>query len=41
MEVLDSLEALPVKERSYRPLNDTKIIRVTIHANPIADALKA
>jgi len=41
MEVLDSLEGLPVKERSYRPLSDVKIIRITIHANPIADAVKA
>jgi len=37
MEVLDSLEVLPVKERSYRPINDTKICSVTIHANPIAN----
>jgi len=41
MEVLDSLEGLPVKERSYRPLSDVKIIRITVHANPIADAVKA
>jgi len=37
-EVLDSLEAQPVKEK-YRPLNDTCIRDVTIHANPIADGL--
>jgi len=37
-EVLDSLEAQPVKEK-YRPLNDTRISDVTIHANPIADGL--
>jgi len=37
-EVLDSLEAQPVKEK-YRPLNDTCIRDVTIHANPFADGL--
>ena len=37
-EVLDSLEAQPVKEK-YRPLNDPCIRDVTIHANPIADGL--
>jgi len=37
-EVLDSLEAQPVKEK-YRPLNDTCINDVTIHANPFADGL--
>jgi hypothetical protein len=37
-DVLDSLEAQPVKEK-YRPLNDIRIRDVTIHANPIADGL--
>jgi peptidyl-prolyl cis-trans isomerase-like 3 len=37
-DVLDSLEAQPVKEK-YRPLNDIHIKDVTIHANPIADGL--
>nr|XP_002124966.1 peptidyl-prolyl cis-trans isomerase-like 3 [Ciona intestinalis] len=37
-EVLDDLEKVPVNEKTYRPLRDVKIQRVTIHANPIADA---
>uniref|UniRef100_F6ZJP7 Peptidyl-prolyl cis-trans isomerase n=2 Tax=Ciona intestinalis TaxID=7719 RepID=F6ZJP7_CIOIN len=36
-EVLDDLEKVPVNEKTYRPLRDVKIQRVTIHANPIAD----
>ena len=36
-ETLDELEKLPVKEKSYRPLNDVKLQTVTIHANPIAN----
>ncbi|KAJ3142850.1 Peptidyl-prolyl cis-trans isomerase-like 3 [Geranomyces variabilis] len=35
---LDSLEKVPVDEKS-RPLQDVRIRTVTIHANPIADAV--
>merc|ERR1719419_578251 len=35
-DVLDELEKQPVKEKSYRPLTDTTINSITIHANPIA-----
>lgn len=36
-ETLDELEKLPVNEKNYRPLNDVKIVDVTIHANPLAN----
>ncbi|KAK2140870.1 hypothetical protein LSH36_1222g00006 [Paralvinella palmiformis] len=35
-DALDELEKLPVKEKSFRPLTDTALKSVTIHANPIA-----
>ncbi|KAI1285070.1 Peptidyl-prolyl cis-trans isomerase-like 3 [Halotydeus destructor] len=36
LDTLDSLEKLPVQPKNYRPLVDTKIRSVTIHANPFA-----
>jgi len=36
LEVLDELEKLPVNPKDYRPLSDTRINNVTIHANPLA-----
>lgn len=37
LEVLDALEAIPVKDtKKYHPVQDVKIRDVTIHANPIA-----
>ncbi|XP_054156707.1 peptidyl-prolyl cis-trans isomerase-like 3 [Oppia nitens] len=36
METLDELEKLAVNTKNFRPLNDTRITGVTIHANPIA-----
>lgn len=35
-EVLDELEKLPVNPKTYKPLSDIRINRVTIHANPLA-----
>ncbi|CAI9718167.1 peptidyl-prolyl cis-trans isomerase-like 3 [Octopus vulgaris] len=35
-ETLDEMEKVPVNEKNFRPLNDLKIINVTIHANPLA-----
>lgn len=35
-EVLDELEKLPVNPKTYKPVNDIRINRVTIHANPLA-----
>lgn len=35
-ETLDELEKLPVNEKSFRPLTETRIKDVTIHANPFA-----
>ncbi|KAK6641587.1 Peptidyl-prolyl cis-trans isomerase-like 3 [Polyplax serrata] len=35
-EALDELEKLTVNPKNYRPLTDTKINDVTIHANPLA-----
>ena len=37
-ETLDDLEKLPVNEKTYKPLTDVRIQKITIHANPIADA---
>ncbi|XP_070531908.1 peptidyl-prolyl cis-trans isomerase-like 3 [Ptychodera flava] len=37
LETLDDLEKVPVNEKNFRPMNDIKIQRITIHANPIAD----
>ncbi len=36
-EALDALEKLPVDAKKFRPIKDTKIISVTIHANPLAE----
>lgn len=35
-ESLDELEKLPVNAKNYRPLTDTRINGITIHANPLA-----
>ncbi|XP_033732321.1 peptidyl-prolyl cis-trans isomerase-like 3 [Pecten maximus] len=35
-DTLDELEKLPVKEKNFRPLSDTRIQDITIHANPLA-----
>lgn len=35
-DTLDELEKLPVSVKNYRPLTDTRVTGVTIHANPIA-----
>jgi len=34
---LDTMERIPVNEKN-RPLNDVKLLNITIHANPIAAA---
>ncbi|XP_008334454.2 peptidyl-prolyl cis-trans isomerase-like 3 [Cynoglossus semilaevis] len=36
LETLDELEKLPVNEKTFRPLSETRIKDVTIHANPFA-----
>ncbi|XP_035218299.1 peptidyl-prolyl cis-trans isomerase-like 3 isoform X3 [Stegodyphus dumicola] len=36
LETLDELEKLPVNPKTYRPLTDTRLNSVTIHANPFA-----
>ena len=36
MDSLDELEKLQVNPKNYRPLNDTRLNDVTIHANPFA-----
>lgn len=36
METLDELEKLQVNPKNFRPLSDTRINDVTIHANPLA-----
>ncbi|EDV28017.1 uncharacterized protein TRIADDRAFT_21639, partial [Trichoplax adhaerens] len=36
-EILDDLEKIPVDEKSYRPLRNIHIRKITIHANPIAE----
>ncbi|XP_050407163.1 peptidyl-prolyl cis-trans isomerase-like 3 [Patella vulgata] len=35
-ETLDTLEKIPVEEKSYRPLNVVSLHGVKIHANPLA-----
>lgn len=35
-DILDELEKLPVNPKTYKPLTDTKLNSVTIHANPMA-----
>ncbi|AAW43482.2 hypothetical protein CNBE0620 [Cryptococcus deneoformans B-3501A] len=39
METLDSMEKTPVNPKS-RPLQEIKLLNVTVHANPIADQAK-
>ncbi|XP_037080203.1 peptidyl-prolyl cis-trans isomerase-like 3 isoform X1 [Pollicipes pollicipes] len=36
LDTLDQLEKLTVNPKNYRPTTDTRIRRVTIHANPLA-----
>ncbi|KAG8172036.1 hypothetical protein JTE90_017340, partial [Oedothorax gibbosus] len=36
LETLDELEKLPVNPKTFRPLNETRLNSVTIHANPFA-----
>lgn len=36
LETLDELEKLPVNEKTFRPLTETRIKDVTLHANPFA-----
>lgn len=35
-DTLDELEKLPVNPKNYKPLTDTRINSITIHANPLA-----
>ena len=37
LEVLDSMERVPVASKKYRPLEDIVLQRITIHANPLAN----
>lgn len=39
-DTLDCLEKLPVNEKNYKPLVETRLSSITIHANPIADAIQ-
>lgn len=36
LDTLDELEKLQVNPKNFKPLNDTKLNNVTIHANPFA-----
>lgn len=36
LDVLDELEKLPVNPKNYKPLTETRVNSVTIHANPLA-----
>ncbi len=36
MDTLDELEKLAVNPKNFRPINETRINDVTIHANPFA-----
>lgn len=36
LETLDEIEKLPVNEKTFRPLTETRIKDVTVHANPFA-----
>ncbi|XP_076314331.1 peptidyl-prolyl cis-trans isomerase-like 3 isoform X2 [Tachypleus tridentatus] len=36
LDTLDELEKLLVNPKTYRPLHDTRLNSVTIHANPLA-----
>lgn len=35
-DAIDELEKLPVNPKTYKPLVEKRINRVTIHANPLA-----
>ena len=35
-DTLDEFEKQPVDEKTYRPLNESKIQDITIHSNPLA-----
>jgi peptidyl-prolyl cis-trans isomerase-like 3 len=36
LQTLDELEKLPVHPKNCKPIGDTRILSVTIHANPLA-----
>ncbi|XP_059487068.1 peptidyl-prolyl cis-trans isomerase-like 3 [Neocloeon triangulifer] len=36
LEALDELEKMAVNPKTYRPLTDTRVNKITIHANPLA-----
>lgn len=36
LETLEQLEKLPVNPKNYKPLTETRINSVTVHANPLA-----
>jgi peptidyl-prolyl cis-trans isomerase-like 3 len=36
LEVLDELEKMPINTKNFRPLTDSRINKITIHANPLA-----
>lgn len=39
MDTLDAMEAVPVVGKKHRPAKEMKLLRVTIHANPLAPAV--
>ncbi|XP_005098683.1 peptidyl-prolyl cis-trans isomerase-like 3 [Aplysia californica] len=39
-DTLDTMEKLPVNEKNHKPLHETRLRSVTIHANPIAEAIQ-
>lgn len=36
-DTLDTMEKLPVNEKNHKPVSETQLRTITIHANPIAD----
>lgn len=36
-DALDALEKLPVDPKKYKPVKETRIHNITIHANPLAE----
>jgi len=36
-DTLDELEKLPVNPKNFKPLTDTRINEIVIHANPLAN----
>lgn len=36
LEALDELEKTPVNPKNFRPLTESRINKITIHANPLA-----